>query len=169
MSARRRPSRTGCGRPQDPAVTARRRLEGATRPPGAGREVRLDVVGRYEKGYALVTSRNDELHLDPCPRRQHPVRADGQPIQRAGCSWAEATYATKPLCNLVRVRMGRLVDWNNRTLAPIRTTIRLARRGLDCSCTASCSITSMASPTAVGSLISTTVTAGRGWGGGPDR
>jgi hypothetical protein len=57
--------------------------------------------------------------------------------------------------------MGRLVEWNKRTLVPVRTTIRLARSGLDCSCTASCSITSMPSPTAVESLISMMVTDGR--------
>ena len=45
---------------------------------------------------------------------------------------------------------------------PKRTPTRRTRRGLDSSCTASCSITSIVSPTAVGSLISTTVTADEG-------
>jgi hypothetical protein len=60
--------------------------------------------------------------------------------------------------------MDRLVDWNNRTLVPKRTTTCRARKGLDLSCTASCSIASSAWPTTVGSLISTTVTADEGLG-----
>jgi hypothetical protein len=83
----------------------------------------------------------------------------GKPFNFPAASGPKTTYATKPLGNLVRVRIGRFVDWNITTLAPRRTTIRRARRGFDSSCTASWSITSMVSPIAVGSLISMTVTA----------
>ena len=48
---------------------------------------------------------------------------------------------------------------------PRRTTTCRARRGLDSICTASCSITSMVWPTAVGSSISTIVTTDEGVGG----
>lgn len=135
------------------------------------------------EGYGHVITRNHKLHLDSRRARQHPARADRQPIQRTSSPWANAgrhghrqpctarsarswsiraANATKPFSNLVRARIDRLVDWNIRTLVPRRTTTRRTRRGLDSSCTASCSITSMVSPTAVGPLISTTVTADEG-------
>ena len=159
------PSRTVRGRRRDSAAATRRRWEGGIRLPDAGPEgvpgCRRAAGGR--KRSRIHPPRQTPPRLPTCSptTRSGPT---GSPFSVPAARGPKATNATKPSCNLVRVRTGRLVDWNNRTLAPRRTTTRRTRRGLDSSCTASCSITSMVSPTAVGSLISTTVTADEGLG-----
>jgi len=57
--------------------------------------------------------------------------------------------------------MRRLVEWKTTAAFPRRTITRFARSGSDWSGTASIASTSMPALTAVGSVISTTVTAGR--------
>jgi hypothetical protein len=57
--------------------------------PMATPKVGADVVRRYEEGDALVAGCNDELNLDARHARQHPVRANWQPIQRANSPWAK--------------------------------------------------------------------------------